>query len=107
MKKLVLILCTLFVAQVAFGALDRDHFDYTDTPEYQAIPTTQYQKPTPTYTPVSADAQNGGVVEEVVTTKKTVTQKGKRRFRFRNEGSSWVNTYWNFGQPVYGETGRF
>ena len=107
MKRFVLILCALFVAQVAFGALDRDHFDYTDTPEYQAIPTTKYEKPTPTYSDVSANAQNGGVVEEVTTTKKTVTQKGKRRLRFRNEGSSWVNTYWNFGQPVYGETGRF
>lgn len=99
MKKFVLILCALFVAQVAFGALDRDRFDYTDTPEYQAIPATKYSN-------VSANAKNGGVIEEVTTTK-TVTQKGKKRLRFRNEGSSWINTYWNFGQPVYGEIGRF
>ena len=108
MKKFALILCALFVAQLAFGALDRDNFDYRNMPEYQAIPTTPYKKPT--VQPVQQDltAQAEPVEEEVVTKKgKKVTKKSKRRIRFRNEGSSWINTYWNFGQPVYGETGRF
>jgi len=105
MKKFTLILCALFAAQMAFGALDRDNFDYMNTPEYQAIPTTQYTKPTAKNVSTDLTAQTEPV-EEVVTSKK-VTKKGKRRIRFRNEGSSWINTYWNFGQPVYGETGRF
>lgn len=106
MKKIALILCVLFVAQVAFGALDRDNFDYTNTPEYQSIPTTKYTGPTVQTTDLTA--QTEPVEEEVITKKgKKVVKKGKRRIRFRNEGSSWINTYWNFGQPVYGETGRF
>ena len=107
MKKIVLVLCSLLIAQVAFGALDRDNFDYTNTPEYQAIPTTKYTPPTVQYT-TNVTAQAEPVEEEVITKKgKKVVKKGKKRIRFRNEGSSWINTYWNFGQPVYGETGRF
>ena len=108
MKKFILILCSLFIAQLAFGALDRDNFDYRNTPEYQSIPTTPYTKPTVQNVNQDLNAQNQTDTEEVVTTKgKKVTKKGKKRFRFRNEGSSWINTYWNFGQPVYGESGRF
>ncbi len=103
MKKLLLIICALCLTQAAFAALDRDYFDYTQSPEFQAIPVD-----------TSAAIKNttgnaaGATEETVVTTrKKVVTQKGKKRIRFRNEGSSWINTYWNFGQPNYGETGRF
>ena len=109
MKKIVLIFCALFVAQVAFGALDRDYFDYTRTPEYEAIPTTKYVQPTVQTNTTNLSAQATEPVEEEVVTKKgkKVVKKGKKRLRFRNEGSSWINTYWNFGQPVYGETGKF
>lgn len=99
MKKLLLIICALCFTQAAFAALDRDYFDYTQSPEFQAIPVD-----------TSAAVNNGNATTtEVVTTKKVVTKKGKgkKRFRLRNEGSSWINTYWNFGQPNYGETGRF
>ncbi len=102
MKKFLMIICALCLTQAAFAALDRDYFDYTQSPEYQSIPTD-----------TSAAIKNttaGAATSETVTTTKKVTkkaQKGKKRIRFRNEGSSWINTYWNFGQPNYGETGRF
>ncbi len=101
MKKLLLIICALCFTQAAFAALDRDYFDYTQSPEFQAIPVDTSAAINNT----TGDAQAG----ETVTTKKVVTKKGKgkKRFRLRNEGSSWINTYWNFGQPNYGETGRF
>ena len=98
-----MIICALCVTQAAFAALDRDYFDYTQSPEYQAIPVDQ-----------SAAIKNNGTnaatgETQTVTTTKVVkkTVKGKKRLRFGNEGSSWINTYWNFGQPNYGETGRF
>lgn len=101
MKRLLLIICALCVSQTVFAALDRDYFDYTQSPEYQAIPVD-----------TSEAAKNTGsetTEAKTVTTTKVVkkTTKGKKRVRFGNEGSSWVNTYWNFGQPNYGETGRF
>ncbi len=104
MKKFLMIICALCVAQTAFAALDRDYFDYTQSPEYQAIPvdTSAALKNT------TGTTATGGETQTVTTTKvvkKTV--KGKKRLRFGNEGSSWINTYWNFGQPNYGETGRF
>ncbi len=103
MKKVLLTICALCLTQYAFAALDRDYFDYTQTPEYQAIPvdTSAAIKNT--------TAEGQATMGETVTTTKKVTKtvKGKKRFRLRNEGSSWINTYWNFGQPNYGETGRF
>lgn len=103
MKKLLLTICALCLTQCAFAALDRDYFDYTQTPEYQAIPTD-------TSAAIKNTTSTGEAVagETVTTTKKVKkTVKGKKRIRFGNEGSSWINTYWNFGQPNYGETGRF
>lgn len=99
MKKFLLIICALCVTQTAFAALDRDYFDYTQTPEYQAIPVDTS----------AVNNTSGTTTGETVTTTKVVkkTVKGKKRIRFGNEGSSWINTYWNFGQPNYGETGRF
>ena len=66
MKKFLLIFCALFVAQVAFGALDRDYFDYTQAPEYEAIPTTKYVQPTVKYNNNTANlsAQATEPVEE-------------------------------------------
>lgn len=103
MKKFLMIICALCVTQAAFAALDRDYFDYTQSPEYQAIPVDESAALKNT-----AGTAATGETQTVTTTKvvkKTV--KGKKRIRFGNEGSSWVNTYWNFGQPNYGETGRF
>jgi len=104
MKKVLMIICALCVTQAGFAALDRDYFDYTQSPEYQAIPVdTSAALRTTTGT-----AANGEVTESGTTTKVVKkTTKGKKRVRFGNEGSSWINTYWNFGQPNYGETGRF
>lgn len=99
MKNLILILCALCVTQAAFAALDRDYFDYTQSPEYQAIPVDQ--------SAVSEKNGEGTTESQTVTKVVKKTVKGKKRVRFGNEGSSWVNTYWNFGQPNYGETGRF
>ena len=108
MKKFAIIICALCFGQIAFGALDRDYFDYSQNPEFQALPAdsspmngnrVQYS--------ANSGEQVQGTEESVTITKKIVTKKGKRRLRFGNEGSGWVNTYWNFGQPVYGETGRF
>lgn len=106
MKKFLMIICALCVAQTAFAALDRDYFDYTQSPEFQAIPVDTSAALTNT-TGTSAAATGGET--QTVTTKKVVkkVEKGKKRIRFGNEGSSWINTYWNFGQPNYGETGRF
>lgn len=113
MKKLAVIICALCFGQIAFGALDRDYFDYTQNPEFQALPAdsspmngnrTQYSANTSTQGTAASATPSDTVV---ITKKRVVTKKGKRRLRFGNEGSSWVNTYWNFGQPVYGETGRF
>ena len=101
MKKALLIICIFCFTQTAFAALDRDYFDYTQTPEYQSIPTDESAR--------IKNNNNGTTAGETqVTTKKVKkTVKGKKRIRFGNEGSSWINTYWNFGQPNYGETGRF
>lgn len=113
MKKLAVIICALCIGQIAFAALDRDYFDYTQNPEFQALPAdsspmngnrVQYSANS-NATQAEAAGATGETV--VVTKKRVVTKKGKRRLRFGNEGSSWVNTYWNFGQPIYGETGRF
>ncbi len=101
MKKVLMIICALCLTQAAFAALDRDYFDYTQSPEYQAIPVDKN---------ATLKNETGAATSETVTTTKKVvtkTEKGKKRFRFRNTGSSWINTYWNFGQPNYGETGRF
>lgn len=99
-----MIICALCVAQTAFAALDRDYFDYTQSPEYQAIPVdTSAALKNTTGTTATGDETQTVTTTKVV--KKTV--KGKKRLRFGNEGSSWINTYWNFGQPNYGETGRF
>ncbi len=101
MKKLLLIFCAFCFTQAAFAALDRDYFDYTQSPEFQAIPVD---------TSAAINNTTGTPTETVTVTRKVVTKensKGKKRIRLRNEGSSWVNTYWNFGQPNYGETGRF
>lgn len=101
MKKLLLIFCALCFTQAAFAALDRDYFDYTQSPEFQAIPVD---------TSAAINNTNGTAQAETVTVTRKVVKKdvkGKKRIRLRNEGSSWINTYWNFGQPNYGETGRF
>ncbi len=105
MKKLLLIFCALCFTQAAFAALDRDYFDYTQSPEFQAIPVD-----TSAAINNTANGSNGEPEMVTTVTKKVVTKensKGKKRIRLRNEGSSWINTYWNFGQPNYGETGRF
>jgi len=39
MKKVLLIICALCFAGSAFAALDRDYFDYTQSAEFQSIPT--------------------------------------------------------------------
>ncbi len=100
MKKLLLIFCALCFTQVAFAALDRDYFDYSESPEFQSIPVDET---------AAKYAAGEGQTETVTVTRKVVKQDkgGKKRIRLRNEGSSWINTYWNFGQPNYGETGRF
>ena len=103
MKKTLLIICAFCLTQTAFAALDRDYFDYTQSPEYQAIPVDKNAA-------IKTTRTEGTAIEgETVTTSKTITKtkNGKKRIRFKNEGSSWINTYWNFGQPNYGETGRF
>ena len=104
MRNLFLIICALCFAQTAFGALDRDYFDYTDSPEFQSIPTDTSVQNANYANGTSTSTQPTYTTQRVV---RTVTTKGKKRIRFGNEGSSWINTYWNFGQPVYGETGRF
>lgn len=103
MKKFALIFCSLLLAQATFAALDRDYFDYSTSPEFQSIPTKEYQRPTVQ----NMNAQTDVTSEEEIITQTKTAKKGKRRIRFGNQGSSWINTYWNFGQPVYGETGRF
>lgn len=107
MKRFLLIICAITLSQAAFAALDRDYFDFTQSPEFQSIPTDTSSN-NATYqagTNGSATVQQ----ETVVTTRrvKKVVKDGKKRIRFGNQGSSWINTYWNFGQPNYGETGRF
>lgn len=104
MKRFLLIICAITLSQAAFAALDRDYFDFTQSPEFQSIPTdtsAAYQ--------AGMDGSAAVQQETVVTTKrvKKVVKDGKKRIRFGNQGSSWINTYWNFGQPNYGETGRF
>lgn len=100
MKKLLLILCAFCFTQAAFAALDRDYFDYSESPEFQAIPVDEA---------AARYAAGEGQTETVTVTRRVVKKDkgGKKRIRLRNEGSSWINTYWNFGQPNYGETGRF
>lgn len=111
MKRTLLIICALCFTQSAFAALDRDYFDYTQSSEYQSIPTdTSAALPSSSSSYTNANGSAPQMTERVVTKRvlKTITDpKGKKRIRFGNEGSSWINTYWNFGQPVYGETGRF
>lgn len=105
MKKILLIICAFCFTQAAFATLDRDYFDYTQSPEYQAIPVDTSAAIKNTTANGETTVTEGETVKTTKTVKKTV--KGKKRFRLRNEGSSWINTYWNFGQPNYGETGRF
>lgn len=107
MKKLLIIICALFLSGAAFAALDRDYFDYSQSEEFQSIPTDTSVNTTGSY---NSNYSNGTTQETIVTTKrvkKVVENNGKKRIRFGNEASGWINTYWNFGQPVYGETGRF
>ena len=121
MKKLLLVICALCFAGSAFAALDRDYFDYRQSPEFQSIPTdpngalgtkqvqgTNALPPAPEGGYYTTDENGQTYLTTTKKVKKWVNSSGgKKRIRFGNEGSSWVNTYWNFGQPNYGETGRF
>ena len=97
MKKALVIICLLCLAQASYAARDRNYFEYDLTPSgtYQ-----EDSKPDVTTTTTTVKSETSEVKEEQ-TTKKT-----KKRRRFTGQGANPANTYWDFGRPNYGYSGE-
>ena len=104
MKKVIVILCLLCMAQTVFAAAhDRNYFEYDLTPsgEYSEEADKTDVKTTTT----TVEQQTESVKETQNTqTEETKQQKPRRRF-WGSGGSSQSSTYWDFGRPNYGYSG--
>ncbi len=103
MKKVIVILCLLCMAQTSFAALDRNYFEYDLTPSGEY--SEEVDKTDVKTTTTTVEQKTDKVKEDTKqTTEETKQQKPRRRF-WGTGGSSPSSTYWDFGRPNYGFSG--
>lgn len=82
MKKIILLLGLIFIAQSAFAEVYENN-------QYQTERTYQetYRNDTQSSAPSSQEKAE---------------TKYEKKIKFNNSGSSYAQTYWNFGKPNFG-----